>query len=68
MPSGVLYGIYALTQYINIISIDQELICSIQFQYFLMTYSKAKLKSNGNKVSPLSDHSEKEMYQTEFYL
>jgi hypothetical protein len=40
------YGIYVFTQYINIVSIGQELMCSIEFQSFLslldlIVYSKA---------------------------
>jgi hypothetical protein len=46
--------IYICTQYINVISIDQEMMHSIQliFLDLLMTYSKAKLKSNGDKLYP----------------
>jgi hypothetical protein len=47
------------SQYLNvIISIEQKLMCPIQFQSFLvlldplMAYSKAKVKSNGDKASP----------------
>jgi len=47
-----LYGIYVFTQCSNIINTVQELMCSIQFQSFPMAYSKANLKSNGNKESP----------------
>jgi hypothetical protein len=55
----VFYGIYVISQSI-IISIDQKLMCSIQFQpyliswTFLMMHFKEKLKSNGNKSSPCS--------------
>ena len=46
------------SQYINIIRISQKLMCTIQFQTILvylnplMTYSKAKLNSNGDRASP----------------
>jgi len=33
--ASVFYGIYVFTQYINIISTDQELMYSIQFQSFI---------------------------------
>jgi hypothetical protein len=33
------------------ISIDRELMCSIQFHLFLMAYSREKLKSNDNETS-----------------
>jgi len=54
-----IYGICVFTRYINIVSIDQELICSIQVQSFLIffafpngiSFSKSKFKSNGNKAS-----------------
>jgi hypothetical protein len=33
-----------------------------------MAYSKAKLKSNGDRTSPYSDNSEQEMHRTNIYL
>jgi hypothetical protein len=33
-----LHGIYVTPQYVNIISIDQKLICSIQFQPHLLFF------------------------------
>jgi hypothetical protein len=50
----ILYDIYIFVQYINIVSIDQELICLIQilsFLIFLDLPSKEKLKSNDDKAS-----------------
>jgi len=53
-----LYSIYALAQYINMVSTDQELTFSIQSHSlwisctFPVAYSKAKLKNNGDKSSP----------------
>jgi len=50
------YCIYTYSQYINIVRINQKLMCTIKFKPFwfiwtlLMTYSKANLKSNGNKA------------------
>jgi len=42
-PVFFLYGTYVFTQYINVVSIDQKLMCSIQFpsllsSTFLMAY------------------------------
>jgi hypothetical protein len=48
----LLSGIYGFIQYINNVSIDHQLTCLIQFQYFLMVYSNAKLKNNSDKPSP----------------
>jgi hypothetical protein len=43
----------------DIVSIDQELVYSIQFQSFLMAYSKTKLKGSGCVAHHLvSDHYE----------
>jgi hypothetical protein len=54
---------FANGPHINISSIDQELMFFIQFQSafswtFLMAYSKAKVKRNGDKASPFPDRSE----------
>jgi len=62
--SSFLCGICVFRHYINIVSIDQEPLCSIQFQSFvifldlLMAYSKAKLKGSVMKHLLVSDHSE----------
>jgi hypothetical protein len=57
--SVFLYGVYVFAQYSNIVSIDQEVMCSVQFQFFLLLldlpddfYSKAKLKISGDKAYP----------------
>ena len=53
-----LYRTHASSQYINIISINQKLICTIYFKPFFFTYtllkacSKPKLNSNGDIASP----------------
>jgi len=52
-----LFLVYVFTQCI-IVSIDQELMCSIQFESvvifrnYMMVYFKAKLKNSGDKASP----------------
>jgi len=33
------HGIYDFVQYVNIVSTDQEMMCSIQFQSFLIFFS-----------------------------
>jgi len=60
--------IYVFTKYIHIISTDQEIMHSSQLQSFLMAYSKAKLKSNCDKSSLVSNHSEKETHPIDLYL
>jgi len=59
----LVYVLYVFTQrvvivvviiIIIIISIDQGLMWSIQFQTFLIAYSKAKLKSTGDEAFPCS--------------
>jgi hypothetical protein len=53
-----IYGIYVFVQFTDIFSIDQLLMCFIQFNpswfswTFLMACSVAKLKSNSNKATP----------------
>jgi len=52
-----LYGFCVYARRINIASIEQELMCSMQFQYFLIFLdfsdeSKANLKNSGWKTSP----------------
>jgi hypothetical protein len=53
-----MHGIYVFTKYINIIGVEEKLICSIQFRSSsfswtsLMAYSEAKLNRNGDKASP----------------
>jgi hypothetical protein len=45
---SVIYGICVFTQHINTVSMDQELMCSIHFQSFLIFLDI--LKSGGNKT------------------
>ena len=46
-----LFIVHIFTQKMNIISIDQKLMCPIQFQS-LLVYSEMKLKQNGDKTCP----------------
>jgi hypothetical protein len=48
-----IYGKYITSQHVYIVSIDQKPACPTWFPWtFLMAYSKAKLKSSGDKASP----------------
>jgi hypothetical protein len=68
----VLYSIY-VTRQSHINSIKSEADVSFNFSHtwfsstIQMAYSKAKLKISGNKLL-VSDHFEKENYQTKVYL
>jgi hypothetical protein len=63
-PSTVPLCSLCSLRYVNIIRTDQQVMCSVQYQLclmfltFLLAYSKAKLKSNGDKTSFYSDPSE----------
>jgi hypothetical protein len=54
----VLYSFHIFTQYINIVSVDQELMYFIYLHSFLMAFSKVKLKNSGIKPHHVSNHSE----------